>query len=187
MCQWPKYVVLVMVLVILGITATGCFFDPQFVEEARRQYELVHGLRSEESTQPAPAGGTEATSPQQGQAVQGSTHSPYASQECGACHDVRAVFRLKAEGGALCETCHGKEDFAGKYVHPPVAAGECLACHDPHRSDYQHLLVAEGKALCTSCHDLQDVVKKAEFHKDVGEECLSCHQPHKGEDRRLLR
>lgn len=124
-------------------------------------------------------------------------------------HTSRGKFAhgLKAEGPAVCTTCHEPKLFEGKLVHAPVAAGLCTACHNPHSSDNAGLAPKAPAEQCLDCH--ADVKKRP--HMIVGFSggghplgdakavaadplrggkpfyCAACHEPHKGERPRLMR
>lgn len=171
-------------LAVLFLTLTlvaGCaVVDPAYLEQAKERYQRSHGLL----TQPQPAAPTARPAAEEPAAAQGSSHAPYASRDCGGCHNLQEGLRLWAQGAELCWRCHQKADFEGEYLHGPVAVGDCVFCHDPHKSEYEDLLTAKGGGLCLECHRRQDL---GELHSGVGEECLSCHDPHRGSVPALLR
>lgn len=114
---------------------------------------------------------------------------------------------LKAEGPAVCTTCHEPKLFEGKLVHAPVAAGMCTACHNPHSSDNAGLAPKAPAEQCLDCH--ADVKKKphmivgfsggghplGDAKKEVADPlrggkpfyCAACHEPHRSERPRLMR
>ncbi len=80
-----------------------------------------------------------------------STHAPYASQDCIACHvrqDGYDPGPLREEGDSLCFSCH--EDVE-KHSH---AFRKCSKCHNAHDSMRPKLLKVEADA-CLTCHDQQ--------------------------------
>lgn len=122
------------------------------------------------------------------------THGPYASKECGRCHDLTAASGFLdaggpgalgpgsvddlAEGGRLrmpvtdlCVHCH--TDYASDHpvntrlwMHGPVASGWCVACHQSHSSNYPHLVKLEPTArLCGQCHLRGDLLASTPDHR----------------------
>jgi predicted CXXCH cytochrome family protein len=126
-------------------------------------------------------------------------------------HKVRRKLAhgLSAEPPELCNACHEKNLFEGKFTHAPAAAGLCVTCHDPHASEYPALGRKAGAALCLDCHS--EITKKphviAGFPRrghPLGDEprsaaaqdplrpgksfyCASCHDPHRADYARLTR
>jgi predicted CXXCH cytochrome family protein len=124
-------------------------------------------------------------------------------------HKSRGKFPkgLKAEGPAVCTTCHEPKLFEGKLVHAPVAAGMCTACHNPHSSDNAGLAPKPPAEQCLDCHG--DVKKKphmivgfsggghplGDAKKEVADPlrggkpfyCAACHEPHRGDRARLMK
>jgi predicted CXXCH cytochrome family protein len=124
-------------------------------------------------------------------------------------HKSRGKFAkgLKAEGAAVCTTCHEPKMFEGKLVHAPVAAGMCSGCHNPHSSDYVGLAPKAPAEQCFDCH--ADVKKRphvivgfsggghplGDAKKVVADPlrdgkpfyCASCHEPHRSTLPRLMR
>jgi len=98
---------------------------------------------------------------------------------CSDCHDPHSL-RLRADGDALCLTCHAAPAFAVEsHHHHPVAStgARCVACHMPARNymvvdprrDHSlriprpDLTVALGVPnACNGCHETQDADWAAE-------------------------
>lgn len=119
----------------------------------------------------------------------------------------RVAKGLRAEGPALCETCHEAKLFEGKFVHAPVAAGQCATCHDPHGSDHAGLAPKSPAAQCLECHPdvkkrphvvvgfsggghpLGDAKKEAADPTRGGKPfyCAACHEPHRGDRAGLVK
>jgi len=88
---------------------------------------------------------------------------------CGDCHDPHSL-ELRAEGSAVCATCHRAEVFDSPAHHhhaPGTAGAQCLSCHMPARTymgvdvrhdhsfrvprpDLSHALGTPD--ACTDCH-----------------------------------
>ena len=80
-----------------------------------------------------------------------STHAPYASHDCIACHvrqDGYDPGPLREEGDPLCFTCH---DDVAKHAH---AFRKCVKCHNAHDSVRPKLLMVDADN-CPACHDQQ--------------------------------
>ncbi len=147
------------------------------------------------------------------QAVRSTMHSPYAEQDCSACHNLSR--NKSAQGGSsfavmdfsddeangfmvmpveqLCFECHDDmtEEAAedeGMMIHDPVAGGECVECHNPHRSPFPHLLRASRvRDLCFSCHDEEIAAGDGDHPElEATESCIECHNPHMSADEYLL-
>jgi predicted CXXCH cytochrome family protein len=95
----------------------------------------------------------------------GSHHEPVKAGQCTACHDPhggdQALLPKKADGVALCGTCH---DWAQHSAHPigpkvidprnPNLTLECLSCHRSHGTEFKKLMPsAKHSELCTACHE----------------------------------
>ena len=153
-------------------------------------------------------------------ANQKTVHPPL-SAGCVMCHSAidatviphgmtGAVARgLPAESPVLCQLCHDRTAFEGKFTHVPVAAGMCLSCHDPHSSDQPKLLKMQPAALCLQCHQgikskphvlagfagaghplgdrKKGLIVADPLRPDREFYCGSCHEPHRSEFTRLLR
>jgi predicted CXXCH cytochrome family protein len=72
-----------------------------------------------------------------------SSHGPYVSRECGACHarnDARNPGAVTRQGNALCLDCH--DDFKGerRASRHPATRAACTGCHNPHNGRARSLL-----------------------------------------------
>lgn len=114
---------------------------------------------------------------------------------------------LKAEGPALCTSCHEPALFEGRFVHAPVVEGKCTLCHDAHSSDFAGLAPKAPAQQCLDCHT--DVKKRPHMivgfsagghplgdAKKVVEDplrggkpfyCAACHEPHRSTRAMLMR
>jgi predicted CXXCH cytochrome family protein len=110
---------------------------------------------------------------------------------CGMCHEASAPtehsFKLKAQGGALCSTCHNVLGDK-KNQHVPVQMGMCTMCHDPHQSDNRRLLKARPVGeLCRNCHSAA-MFEGETVHGPVADgNCIGCHEPHASEHAKLVK
>jgi predicted CXXCH cytochrome family protein len=144
---------------------------------------------------------------------------PAVQMGCAACHaDLDAgvlphkvkgklAKGLSAEPPELCQGCHDRKLFEGKFTHAPAAAGLCTTCHDPHASVHPKLGRKAGAALCLDCHSeiankphvlagfagrghpLGDKASAAQDPLRPGRSfyCGSCHEPHRADYARLTR
>jgi predicted CXXCH cytochrome family protein len=82
-------------------------------------------------------------------AEMGSTHAPYESGECSACHDKPGPFPGKPaqSGDDLCLSCH-----ADVQIHAH-AFRHCSRCHNAHNAVEKKLLRATMDE-CRSCHSV---------------------------------
>ena len=114
------------------------------------------------------------------------SHKPYADKDCMACHAGQEG--LKAEGMALCVTCHGghAKDAEKPVTHAAVTTGEgCLNCHSPHAGRTREMLVRNDTAkTCQTCHDRKMFAGKFQ-HPDIGG-CATCHDAHGSEHAGIL-
>lgn len=146
---------------------------------------------------------------------------PAVQMGCAACHaDLDASVLphkikgklakgLAAEPPELCQRCHDRKLFEGKFTHAPAAAGLCATCHDPHASDHPRLWRKAGAALCLDCHS--EIANRPhvlagfagrghplgnEQRPSVAQDplrpgrpfyCGSCHEPHRADYARLTR
>jgi predicted CXXCH cytochrome family protein len=112
-----------------------------------------------------------------------------------------------AGNSAMCDECHEKKMFEGKWVHGPITAGACFDCHDSHASDHPGLLKKEPATLCLDCHPeikkgphvvagfsrsghpLGNEAKEAKDPLRIGKKfyCVSCHEPHSSQLPKLNR
>ena len=110
---------------------------------------------------------------------------------CVMCHEASAPtehsFKLKAQGGELCNTCHNVLG-ASKSQHMPVQMGMCTMCHEPHQSDNRRLLKAKPVGeLCKNCHS-GGMFAGETVHGPVAEgRCTDCHEPHASEHEKLVK
>ncbi len=90
---------------------------------------------------------------------------------CNDCHDAHSS-DLRAEGDALCQSCHDKEPKTPEHSHHDAALGvTCVSCHMPEsvfmerdrRRDHAFSLpdpklseVTGGKSACAACHAGKD-------------------------------
>jgi predicted CXXCH cytochrome family protein len=106
------------------------------------------------------------------------SHKPYAEKDCMVCHAGQEGF--KAEGTALCVTCHGghAKDAEKPVVHAAITTGRgCINCHSPHSGRTKELLVRDDVTkTCQTCHDRKLFTAKYQ-HPDIGG-CATCHDPH---------
>ena len=106
-----------------------------------------------------------------------------AGVQCIDCHDPHTA-NLRAEGDALCASCHQSDVYEAPshHAHPPAASVECVDCHMPgrmymgvdFRRDHQFaqpdpLLAKElgARDVCQDCHEdrfiaWQEIKKKAQ-------------------------
>ncbi len=110
---------------------------------------------------------------------------------CIMCHEASAPtehsFKLKSQGGALCNTCHNVLGDK-KNQHMPVQMGMCTMCHDPHQSDNRKLLKAKPvSGLCKSCHSAGMFEGKTVHGPVADGNCISCHEPHASEHAKLAK
>lgn len=120
-----------------------------------------------------------------------SVHKPVQQGVCRFCHRTvdaeRHTFKVRAEGGRLCEQCHWDRnvDHTG---HRALGEAECTACHDPHAADGAFLLRGATIAdVCRRCHE--EIVSGTRFrHSPVSTgECTACHDPHESDHGQLLK
>ena len=115
-------------------------------------------------------------------------HKPFASKQCGQCHESSTSsnpLALKKKGYELCRGCHNdaiNDMFSKNRLHWPVLGkGGCLNCHSPHASPQQSLLTKQPIQLCGSCHadTIQRQERSVTKHEPVKDGlCMSCHLPH---------
>lgn len=115
-------------------------------------------------------------------------HAPVRDRRCLDCHEYVSAadhtFRLKADGQALCATCHESHEKA--FVHPPVRDGRCTDCHDAHGSEQPKLLLDRPEKLCVRCHK-QDFSARKFVHGPVAVgACVVCHTSHSSAYPNLL-
>lgn len=111
-------------------------------------------------------------------------HGAVRAGDCTGCHDphaTKASSLLRAEGAALCFTCHD-DDVTGRVsVHPPVTQGKCADCHEAHGSANPNSL----KTTCATCHP--KIGQAPRKHLVVERQgCGACHDPHGADHRALL-
>ncbi len=110
---------------------------------------------------------------------------------CIMCHEASVPtehsFKLVAQGGELCNSCHNVVGDK-KTQHMPVQMGMCTMCHDPHQSDNRNLLKAKPVSeLCYSCHS-KAAFQNTVTHGPVAEgNCTSCHEPHASDHAKLVK
>lgn len=112
-----------------------------------------------------------------------SVHTPYADQQCDACHSTAKRMNVSEKASDTCGECH--EDFFDEDLvkHDPVSSGDCLMCHVPHRSRYPALLAQPVRDTCTDCHDMDDLSEDA--HAGDASNCIACHDAHFGAEHLL--
>lgn len=105
-------------------------------------------------------------------------HSPFASGNCGTCHQTDQGFEV-AQVATLCARCHrGTTEFTEQpYTHILEREDSCVECHNPHASVAGNLLAAEPAVMCMKCHPTGDVDRQA-FPTHDGMDCTNCHLPH---------
>ncbi len=120
----------------------------------------------------------------------GELHVRVAAGSCPMCHVpvgtvADHVFKLAADGGGVCRTCHPPGE-PKTFVHLPFREMKCASCHDPHGRDTRPLLAGGSTArLCGRCHE---PVHAAVVHGPYAAgECLACHEPHESEFKSLAR
>lgn len=135
---------------------------------------------------------------QQRQLTDLSTHPPFNTGECTACHlqhpPAQAAAHpalLKAEISDLCLTCHAdkRQQQGLAFVHRPFGNGQCTSCHDPHGSSTEPVLKAPNNELCFTCHrgvaqSLSLPVQHPPFQQG---NCTTCHEPHASDQAGQLR
>jgi predicted CXXCH cytochrome family protein len=117
-------------------------------------------------------------------------HSPFAANNCQACHNVVQSatgkgFALKGKVNDLCQGCHKDvaKSYSALYRHVPPDKNECTTCHNAHAAADAPLLKTDQKSLCFTCHGAKEGFKDdfiASPHRDKN--CTECHTPH-GSDR----
>lgn len=113
-------------------------------------------------------------------------HSPFASGNCGTCHQMGQGFEV-AHVDQLCARCHrGTTEFAKQeFVHILDRENSCVQCHNPHASVAQNLLAAEPAVMCMKCHPTGDADRQA-FPTHDGMDCTNCHLPHGADNARYF-
>lgn len=110
---------------------------------------------------------------------------------CIMCHEASAPtehsFKLKAQGGALCNNCHNVLG-TNKKPHMPVQMGMCTMCHEPHQSDNRRLLKAKPVGeLCKNCHNAAMFAGETVHGPVADGNCIGCHEPHASEHGKLVK
>jgi predicted CXXCH cytochrome family protein len=122
-----------------------------------------------------------------------SVHKPVANRQCTECH-LPGSIKAKAEGAALCTTCHAQQVsrmLEAPHVHEALASpGGCLDCHTPHASRQRGLVRGNLRQVCGSCH--ADTIARQDRsptkHPPVADgDCTSCHDPHSSSNALLLK
>lgn len=88
---------------------------------------------------------------------------------CSDCHDPHSL-ELRAEGNALCATCHlpARFDTSAHHFHPTGSPGAaCVACHMPART-YMEIDVRHDHGFRVPRPDLADALGAPDV-------CTSCH------------
>jgi predicted CXXCH cytochrome family protein len=172
----------VAVVVVVAVVAAGVAFAG--VSGADVLTARAQAVRASRSLAPMDASATAA-----------STHDPFASEDCGACHasaDKKNPGAVADKSSELCLKCHddpgvdGKTPFAHLHGGP---AGSCVDCHNPHNSAEEHLLHAPPTALCGGCHvDKVPAAGARVVHAPIEKpaSCVQCHQPHGSNTPHLL-
>ncbi len=111
-------------------------------------------------------------------------------RQCVACHDPHMSDvepLLRAEGPALCASCHPGEAKAatGDGGHAP-AAEACTTCHQPHAAARRYLLDDAPPELCLGCHDADDLRAPHLGADPESLTCTDCHTPHGSDNPKLL-
>ncbi len=143
---------------------------------------------TQDPVQHRPGSASWATSEDQPERPQSSTHKPFLNRQCKDCHvipegsEARPAWmigkpKLLIPVEELCAKCHEPPEAA--FVHGPVAMQRCDLCHLPHESRFPHLLKLEStNQICLSCHAGETFVTE-QSHADLGPmDCTTCHDPH---------
>jgi len=72
-----------------------------------------------------------------------SSHAPYASRECGTCHqsnDARHPGAVTRAGNELCYDCHDDFRAPRRVSRHPATRSTCTTCHNPHNARSRALL-----------------------------------------------
>lgn len=180
----PGTIFVVLLLLIIGWTSTGC--------EKRTRYMVLSTVFDGVPDPDAPpkeepgniklaqAGG------QKGQ-PQGPTktykHPPAeGSDDCTFCHGKNMMVQPPK---GLCVKCHSHVHKNLKFIHPPAETA-CTTCHDVHEGPSQYLLRKSPPALCLKCHDKGTENKPCSRPDTRETDCLTCHEPHGGRDKFYL-
>ena len=109
-------------------------------------------------------------------------HAPFASGNCGACHNAHYGDRFQLlidEPDRLCVSCHrGGLNAAHKGFPVKVQSG-CLTCHNPHGSDrsalVRNVLHEPYQNDCSECHESEPTTGSHDVHIADGANCVDCH------------
>ncbi len=120
--------------------------------------------------------------------IYNSAHKPFASKQCGQCHEGPAApnpLALKKKGFELCRGCHNNtvnDMFSKNRLHwAVIGKNGCLNCHNPHASTQEKLLITKPIQLCGTCHTdtIQRQERSVTKHEPIQDGlCMSCHSPH---------
>jgi len=114
-------------------------------------------------------------------------HSPYAAEQCSACHQTAEQLLISRDEAEICLQCHREVPSRHRYTHGAVAGMACLWCHEPHSSPLLHLLREPAPSLCMKCHTPRTINVEIVGHRDLTRDCLECHYGHGGEGRFFLK
>ena len=167
---------LVCATVVIGITLLmGC-------SGAAREH-LKHWLF--EVPEPSANAADKAAAPQDrllgaspSEPVYASTHAPYTTRECTACHDRSRSMEVPDDLTEWCRICHPRF-FSSEVGHSPVEEGECAECHEAHRAEKRRLLKQSVYDTCIECHE-EDELSEEAHEVDNVEDCTACHDAHFG-------
>lgn len=130
-------------------------------------------------------------------------HAPVVEGRCLECHQghkSKHRLLLKADGDALCLSCHekgapkgkgrpreeGRVDLKAPVIHTALKSG-CSGCHETgHSGNQPKLLLRRVDKLCAICHERKDKDRYTHGAVKSGD-CSVCHDPHTAKDKNLLR